>query len=136
MLGAACVGGRLRFTDVEVGPSTWEAVMEREAVDALLDVDLPRRVGDLRLAAGAGLGLGWNRTHEEQSPPDSKETFGLRVEPHATVSYSMSRHLALESTLSLSLGQTIHVSTSTPERLPGDPRLVGRAALGLRFEGP
>jgi hypothetical protein len=136
VVGPACLGGRFRFTNVEEGPSEWEAVMDREAVDALLDVDFSKPVGNLRLSAGAGLGLGWIHTHEEQSPPDTKETLGVRVEPHATVSYSVSRHFALESTLSLSVGETIHVSTSTPERLPDDPRLMGRAALGLRFEGP
>jgi hypothetical protein len=136
LVGPACLGGRFRFANLADAPDQWEVVMDREAIDALFDVDLPKHIGPFRLAAGAGVGLGWISTHEEQSPPDSKQTYGLCFEPHATASVSLSRHLALESNLSFAVGQTIHTATATPERLPGDPRFASRLGVGLRFEGP
>jgi hypothetical protein len=136
MFGPVCLGGRLRFANVAEGPDDWEVLMARKEVDALLDVDAPRRVGHVRLSTGAAFGLGWIGTHEVPETSDGRRTLGLRLEPHATASYSLSSHFAVESNLSVAVNQTIHTTTTTPERLPADPRFVGRIGLGLRFEGP
>jgi hypothetical protein len=135
MIGSACLGGRVRFATVADGPGEWEAAMDREAVDALVDLDLPVRIGPVTAASGLGLGLGWTHTHEELSA-DGKQTFGLRAEMHLSLSYPLTRHLAAESMMSFALGQGVYTVTTTREALPGDPRLLAHAAFGLRFEGP
>jgi hypothetical protein len=136
MFGRACLGGRLRVSTVADGPNEWDDVMDREAVDALFGFDVPLRFGAVGVSPGTALGLGWIHTHEDQPPPDSKQTLGLRAQAHLALSYAVSRRFALESIFALALGQRIATSTSTPERLPDDPRLLAHVGLGVRFEGP
>jgi len=135
MVGPACAGVRARFSTVADGPGQWEAAMDRQAVDALVDIDFPVRIGRVGVSSGLGLGLGWIRTQEEEHASDHQQTVGLRAEAHLAASYQLSRRFSLESSLGFTLGQT--VATASPvEPLPSDPRLLARFGLGLRFEGP
>jgi hypothetical protein len=136
LLGPVCLGGRARLATVVDGPDEWEGTMGREGVDALVDADVPAHAGLVAASWGLGVGLGWTRTHEEQRPPDSQERLGLRAEAHAGLSIPLARRLSIESTVALSLGGTVQSLTATNERLPADPRIVGRFGLGLRFGGP
>jgi hypothetical protein len=135
MVGRVCVGGRARFATVVDGPAIWEAQLDREAVDALADVDLPLRVGSVTLSPGLGVGLGWVHTHEEDGS-DAKQTAGLRGELRLTFSVPVARSLAIESVVALDLGQTIVTEAESRERLPNDPRALGHLGLGLVFGGP
>jgi hypothetical protein len=136
MVGPACLGAHFRFSTFAEGPDEWEGTLNRQAADAMLDADLPRRFGHFGVSPGIGLGVGWIRTSELERPPDTRQTLGLRAETHLSLSYAVSRHLAIESTLALAVGQTIHVERETREPLPADPRLFAHAGLGMRFEGP
>jgi hypothetical protein len=135
MVGRACIGGRARFASVLDGPGAWEAAMDREAADALVDAELPLRLGPLVLSPGLGVGFGWMHTHEEDSL-DTKQTAGLRGELHLALAVPLTRHVALESTLALELAETLITEARDRERLPNDPRALAHAGLGLRFEGP
>jgi hypothetical protein len=136
MVGPACLGAHLRVSTVAEGPDDWEGVMNRQAMDAVLDADLPRRFGHVGVSPGIGLGLGWIRTTELDRPPDARQTLGLRAETHLSLSYGVSRHFAIESTLALAVGQAIHSETATREPLPSDPRFFAHLGLGIRVEGP
>jgi hypothetical protein len=135
MIGAACVGGRLRLGAVADGPSEWESVMDREAIDGLFTIDVPTSFGRLGLAPGGGIGLGFMRTYEDHLKPDTQHTIGLRAEGHLSLSYPVSRRFAVESNLSVELAQTVHTGTE-PEPLPSDPHVLAHFGLGLRFRGP
>ena len=135
MVGPACLGGRLRFATVADGPGEWEAAMDREAIDALVDLDLPLRIGPVMASSGIAAGLGWIHTHEE-SEEEGKQTAGLRVETHLSLSYGIARHVAVEARLSFELAQSVYAASTTREVLPGDPHVLAHAAVGLRFEGP
>jgi hypothetical protein len=135
MVGRACIGGRARFGTVADGPGLWEATMDREAVDGLVDAELPLRLGPFAVSPGLGVGLGWVHTHEEDSR-DAKQTAGLRGELHLALALPLTRHVALESTMSLELAETLMTEAKSRERLPDDPRGLAHVGLGLRFQGP
>jgi hypothetical protein len=134
-LGPACLGGRARLSTVTHGPKEWHSVMDREAADALVDLEVPLRIGRVGLSPGVAAGVGWIRTHEQEPPPDRRETVGLRAEAHFGLSYYVFRRFAAESMGAVAIGRTFHASANTREVLPGDPRFLARVGLGLRFEG-
>jgi hypothetical protein len=135
MVGRVCVGGGARFATVVDGPTMWEATMDREAVDALADADLPMHLGPVTMSPGLGVGAGWVHTHEEDGS-DAKQTAGLRGELRLALSVRLARQLALASVLSLELAQTLATEADSRERLPSDPRALAHVGLGLVFGGP
>jgi hypothetical protein len=134
VVGRFCLGGRARYSTVADGPYDWEDLMEREAIDGLLGLDMPMRFGRLGLSPGIAMGLGWIRTHEREAPPDRVETRGLRSEAHFALSYRVLGRFAAEAIVSVTAGRTVSTSPAR-EKLPDDPPWLARVGLGLRFEG-
>jgi hypothetical protein len=134
-LGPLCAGGRLRLSTVAGGPGEWRQEMDRQAVETLVGVDVPMRVGRVTLSPGIAAGVGWIHTQEETSAR-GQDTTGVRAESHLALSYPLGGRISVEGALSLEVGQTVHVETASTEALPSDPRALVRAGLGLRFEGP
>jgi hypothetical protein len=134
-VGRVCLGGRARFATVAEGPGEWETAVDREAVDALADVEVPLRLGRLTLAPGLGLGLGWIHTHEGTSA-DARHSVGARLETHLALTIPLSHGTALEAAASLELAHSLIDETDAHEELPTDPGLLAHLGLGLRFGGP
>jgi hypothetical protein len=134
MMGPFCGGARIRFATVVDGPGLWQGQWDRHAVEVLLGLDWPLSVRSLTLAPGAAIGAGWTHTHEEGTSGGA-QTAGVRAEAHLSLSYPVSQKLAVESTIALDFMQALDRDMSSVVPLPGDPHLLGRIGVGVRFGG-
>ena len=139
MFGRACAGARARFSAVADGAGPWERAVDRQALEALVGLDLPLRLGRTTLSPGVAVGAGRAQTHEESAEANQEGgqlTIGLRGEVHLALSVAVSQSFAAETILSLEAAQTVHTETTSREALPRDARLLAHAGVGLRFGGP
>lgn len=143
-VGSVCAGAvvRARLDTATVGASERHET-SRTAVDLLVGAALPYTWGTTQLRPGAGIGVGWVRSH---SKPDlvapgqqvDVDAGGLRIGAHMTASRPIGRRLFLDLDLAVDVSLLAHTSTYLDEgvTVAGEPRGFLRAGVGLRYGAP
>lgn len=143
-IGSVCAGAvvRTRLDTATVGASEHYET-RRTAVDLLVGAELSYTRGTTHLHPGAGVGLGWVRSH---SSPDlvtpgqqiDVDAGGIRIGAYVTASRPIGRRLFLDLDLAVDISLLAHTSTYLDEgvTLAGEPRGFLRAGIGLRYGAP
>jgi len=137
MLGPICAAARMRVASVGEGPGHWGGNLQREGVEILIGVDLPFKLHRFTLTPGFGTGFGATHTHVEGLMHIGSESSGLRADAHITFSFPITRHVAIDLSLTGNLTQESDIESSDAPtvRLPDEPRALIRIGAGVRYLG-